>query len=169
MTTQSPTLRLATEQDIPSLIALVLTSFRSFPLFEYLYSPLNTNLDYFQDTIYHWTARFLLGISDPATEIIVAELPAGGLQAVGEGEDEAMRKGWEAWGWLERNGMDMERGEEEMVVVGYAVWEVRMGSFEAANSRSGIGDMSAEVAERCEFCFNFCQIVFFSFLEKTGK
>lgn len=86
------------------------------------------------------------------TEIIVAEVPAGCLEEVGDGEDEATRKGREALDWLERKGMDMKREEDEMVVVGYAIWEVRMGSVEGANLMLGIRDVSVEVVERCEFC-----------------
>ncbi|CAG8976480.1 hypothetical protein HYALB_00010616 [Hymenoscyphus albidus] len=104
----TPTPRPATEQDIPSLLPLVLTSFRSFPLFSYLHSPLDNNLDLFHDTIYHWTARFLIGILDETTEVVVAEVPGGSLnsgEGGGSGEgareerernDEVMRMGWEA-------------------------------------------------------------------------
>jgi len=90
---------------------------------------------------------------DSATETIVAEVPAGCLREVGDGEDEAMRKGREVLNWLERNGMDMKRRDDEMVVVGSVIWEVRMGSVDAANLLSGIGDASTEMVERSEFCF----------------
>ncbi|CAG8949132.1 hypothetical protein HYFRA_00004754 [Hymenoscyphus fraxineus] len=155
-----PTLRPATEQDIPSLLPLVLTSFRSFPLFSYLHSPLDNNLDLFHDTIYHWTARFLIGILDERTEVVVAEVPGGSLDS-GEGgggeggegareererSEEVMRMGWEAMGWLERMGMDMSKGEEEMVVVGFAIWEGRG----AEGGKMGDGDGNGEVGEKLQ-------------------
>jgi hypothetical protein len=119
------TLRLAIESDIPAITSLFLTSFRQFPLFAYLLSPLNTNLDYAHDTIWYWRRRLIVGLLDPGTQIVVAEAEKGSLSIV-EGPGEAWEQGMQTLEWAERNGLftSTKDGKE---VVGFAIWRVRRG------------------------------------------
>lgn len=67
--------REAVEADIPAIISLQLTSFRQFPLFYVLYSPIETKPDNARDTVFYWRWRLLLDLLDPDCLILVADLP----------------------------------------------------------------------------------------------
>jgi hypothetical protein len=117
------TLRLATESDIPAITSLFLTSFRQFPLFAYLFSPLNTNLEFAHDTAWYWRRRLIVGLLDPGTQIVVAEVEKGSLKVV-EGEGEDWEQGLQTLEWAERNGLftTTKDGKE---IVGFTIWRVR--------------------------------------------
>jgi len=119
------TLRLATESDIPAITSLFLTSFRQFPLFAYLFSPLTTNLDYAHDTVWYWRRRLIVGLLDPATQIVIAEAESGSLNVVESG-GETWERGLQTLEWTERNSLSTvsEDGKE---VVGFAIWRVKKG------------------------------------------
>ena len=50
--------RPATAADLPAVETLLLTSYRQFPLFSYLYAPLYRNLDWARDTRFFWRRQF---------------------------------------------------------------------------------------------------------------
>jgi hypothetical protein len=70
----SITLREATTEDIPALLSMLLTSFRRFPLFDYLYAPIRTDQANALDTLYFWDKRLRKTLWDPLSTIIVAEI-----------------------------------------------------------------------------------------------
>jgi hypothetical protein len=118
------TLRPAIESDVPAITSLFLTSFRQFPLFAYLLSPLNTNLDHAHDTIWYWRRRLIVGLLDPGTQIVVAEAEKGSLEVV-EGRGEAWEQGMQTLEWVERNGLSTT-----------TIWRVRRGE---GNEGGGLG------------------------------
>lgn len=94
----------ATPAHIPALIALLLTSFRQFPLFATLYSPLDENLEFASDATWFWTSRLQLELLDPQSSVIVAEI----------GEDDGTGS-WEsrARGGVERDGNEDLNGYQD--------------------------------------------------------
>ena len=138
MNKPQPTIRLARESDIHAILSLFLTSFRQFPLFDYLFSPLNKNLDLAHDTVFYWRRRLIVGLLDPETSIIVAEAPKGELRAVeGEEGDERYKQAVDSLEWTERNGLSTTDGKN--VVVGFAIWKVRRGESGDVYRDFGLG------------------------------
>jgi hypothetical protein len=121
-------IRLAQESDLTAVLALLLTSFRQFPLFDFLYSPLNENFDVAHDTVFFWRRRLLLDLLDPETSVIVAEAPLDSLVSARVEEpdsqaDPIYQKSLGALGWTQRNGLSTRSTlTGENVVVGFAVW-----------------------------------------------
>jgi hypothetical protein len=124
------TVRPATESDIPSILSLLLTSFRRFPLFTELYHPIDKDISFAHDTLWFWRRRLLLGFLDPGCTILVAELPA---TESGRSRDELQGKeeerSWEMYDWLTKTvglSQTVSGGKkEEKVVVGFAIWKTR--------------------------------------------
>jgi hypothetical protein len=81
----NPTVRPATESDLPALLSLLLTSFRQFPLFSFLYAPLDADLSAARDTVFFWRRRLLRGLLDPRVSIVVAEVAEGEVLERGRG------------------------------------------------------------------------------------
>jgi len=128
--------RSATEADLPALLSLLLTSFRQFPLFAFLYSPLDTDLSATHDTIFFWRRRLLLGLLDPGVTVLVAEIPIDltegrSARPVGEeyeGMDGVEKESWRMLDWVREKGLRQEsRVSHGMVVVGFAIWNLRLG------------------------------------------
>lgn len=132
----SATVRRAKESDIPAILALLLTSFRQFPLFSLLYSPLYTDKAAALDTVFFWRRRLLLDLLSVTSEIIVAEVPQShapqsskptndGLHDLDELEDES----WRMLDWCTTQGRlgQASTTNPGLVVVGFAIWEFREG------------------------------------------
>jgi len=83
---QEVSIRLARESDLTAILALLLTSFRQFPLFDFLYSPLDEDFDVAHDTVFFWRRRLLLDFLDPEASVIVAEAPLDSLVSASAGE-----------------------------------------------------------------------------------
>lgn len=135
-------IRLATEADLPAMLSLLLTSFRQFSLFSFLYSPLNTNKDFAFDTIWVWRRRLLLGLLDPSVSIIVAELDEGVAPTLIKpdgrrepGDDSMVEESWRMLEWVETKGSLSQSSvaEKAKIIVGFAIWKVRLGE-KAGNS-----------------------------------
>jgi hypothetical protein len=142
MTSPNPHIRLATEADIASLLPLILTSFRQFPLFLYLHEPLNKNLDLAHDTLWLWERRLGIAIADPTTKIIIAEID----RVSGDVKNE-LPENREILEWLEGNGFQRREGDKE--IIGFAIWEIRLGRDVVENERLGSVEPGAEAQEKC--------------------
>jgi hypothetical protein len=147
-------IRLATEDDIRAILALLLTSFRQFPLFDFLYSPLNDNLNAAHDTVFFWRRRLLLSLFDPDVSIVVAEAPASSLAASAnamtdeEQNDPVFKQSVRAFEWTERNGLlSVSPSSEENAIVGFAIWRFRAG--EKAKAGDGSKKTKASWYNRC--------------------
>jgi hypothetical protein len=140
------TIRPATESDLPALLSLLLTSFRQFPLFAFLYAPLDTDLSTAKDTIFFWRRRLLLELLDPGASIVVAELAeAEGVVGRergrgGEGErlmTDVERESWRMLDWIGARG-GLSQGSwarPGWAVVGFAIWNVRVGHAAGVGER----------------------------------
>jgi hypothetical protein len=130
---QRISIRLAREGDLTAILALLLTSFRQFPLFDFLYSPLDTNFDFAQDTVYFWRRRLLLDLLDPEASVIVAEAPLDSLASARVGEpcsenDPINQKSAAALDWTECNGLSTRSTlAQGNAIVGFAIWRFRNG------------------------------------------
>ncbi|KAH0537442.1 hypothetical protein FGG08_005750 [Glutinoglossum americanum] len=126
-----PTLRPAQPRDIPAITTLILTSFRHFPLFDFLYAPLRDNVEYARDTVFFWSRRVRAAVYDRASTVVVAEVPLGSLGLAGEGQEEGEGAvSWRMLAWTEGeaglsqvvDGGGGGAGGASMVVVGFAIW-----------------------------------------------
>jgi hypothetical protein len=152
MSSPKPLIRPATEADLPAILSLLLTSFRQFSLFSFLYSPLDTNKDAAFDTIWVWRRRLLLGLLDPSVAIIVAEIdeeaPPTLSRTGGEGEEgeEMVEESWRMLEWVKTRGALSQRSttEKEKMVTGFAIWRVRVG--EKIEKRDSAGEKRSWVA-----------------------
>jgi hypothetical protein len=126
-------IRLTTEADIPALLSLLLTSFRQFELFSFLYSPLYTNKEAAHDTIWVWRRRLLIGLLDPATNIIVAEIDEGISPTLVKREqvegDGLQEESWRMLEWVTSRGRLSQSSKviPRKVIVGFAIWRDREG------------------------------------------
>ncbi|PMD53092.1 uncharacterized protein K444DRAFT_619758 [Hyaloscypha bicolor E] len=130
---QRVSIRPAHKSDLTAIVALLLTSFRQFPLFDFLYSPLNRNFDVAHDTVFFWRRRLLLDLLDPEASVIVAEAPLNSLVSVLGGEpddqnDPIYQKSVAALDWTERNGLPARSTlSQDNCIVGFAIWRFRKG------------------------------------------
>lgn len=130
---QGVSIRLARKSDLTAILALLLTSFRQFPLFDFLYSPLDENFDVAHDTVFFWRRRLLLDLFDPEASVIVAEAPLDSLVSASAGEpdsqtDPIYQKSVAALDWTERNGLPTRSTLiSENAIVGFAIWRFRSG------------------------------------------
>ncbi|CAF3444562.1 unnamed protein product [Fusarium graminearum] len=67
-------IRRAEEADLDALTTLILTSFRQFQLFAYLYSSLQSSPASASDTLWYWRRRLHLEMLDPYTDVLVADI-----------------------------------------------------------------------------------------------
>jgi hypothetical protein len=133
-------IRPATPQDLSALTTLVVTSYRQFPLFNYLYSPLSVNRNNATDTLWFWRRRILLEMLDPNSRVIVAEADQSTLTGVSldhhedienhkdavEVEDPRFKESQEMLEWTRRKlGRDPQMTSNGRVIVGFAIWFVR--------------------------------------------
>jgi hypothetical protein len=137
MSNPIPSLRRAEECDIPAILALLLTSFRQFPLFTFLYAPLDHNKDAAHDTIFFWRRRLLLDLLDPTATILVAEAPESfpaTTLASGDDLDEIEKESWKMLEWVTRKGkLSQSSGVTAgKLVVGFAIWRRRPGRGDEA-------------------------------------
>src|SRR6201995_5306958 len=105
MSTEQVVVRTAIEADIPAMLALLLTSFRQFPLFSYLYSPIAANIEAARDTVFVWRRRLLLEMLDPAAAVFVAEVPDSlepTQASPGDTDDQVERDSWHMLDWVTR-------------------------------------------------------------------
>lgn len=140
-TFQNPTSREADSADIPALLSLVLTSFRQFPLFAFLYSPLDTDIAFAHDTIWYWRRRFLLDILNPGVTVLVieAEILEGtpsdthpvsiydhGNHVV---EESTKAKSWRMLDWVTaKAGLSQASvTSPQKTVLGFSIWKDRIG------------------------------------------
>jgi hypothetical protein len=122
--------RLAREGDLSAILALLLTSFRQFPLFDFLYSPLDNDFDVAHDTLFFWRRRLLLDLLDPEAAVIVAEAPLDCLavSASSGDDDEVYQKSLKAQEWTEKNGLSTKSSSTKgCSIVGFAIWRFRLG------------------------------------------
>jgi ribosomal protein S18 acetylase RimI-like enzyme len=132
-----PTIRDATEGDIPAIVSLVLTSFRQFPLFAFLYNPLYNNKDAARDTIFFWSRRVLIDLLDPTTTVQVAELANDILptaRAADQSDDPIAEESWRMLEWLQRNSRlsQASKSSPGAIIVGFTIWKDRPGVDESA-------------------------------------
>ena len=148
-----PTVRLALASDIPSILSLVLTSYRQFPLFHHIYSPLTHDISTAHDTVFFWRRRIFLYLLQPAVTVLVAEVAAAAAltapKSAASGEvgcvDSVEGESWRMLEWVRREGLEEREGEVEAEVerrkgkkgrkkvVGFAVWKDRVGCHEDAS------------------------------------
>lgn len=125
MATLPCTIRRATLADIPAIVSLILTSFRTFPLFSHLYSPLQKDVSAARDTAFFWRRRARAAILDPQTSVIVAEAAAQDVEndaAVARSRGGGDDLSWEFLKWgSEVEGLSQET-QDARVVVGFAIW-----------------------------------------------
>ena len=136
-------IRDATEDDIPAIVSLVLTSFRQFPLFAYLYSPLTENKDTARDTVYFWGRRVLLDLLDPASTVHVAEVPNDVAQSTTspqDSDDPVEQESWRMLDWvLQNSGLSQaSRTTSGYVIVGFTIWKDRVGEGTSAVERAAV-------------------------------
>jgi hypothetical protein len=117
----SPALRVADKGDAPAIISLLLTSFRTIPLFALLYAPLQLNKDNAFDTVYFWSRRVHLAIADPSSDVLVAELPITYLDNVPEWRNSdggGNNASWQMFEWVQRRArLEQTRLKSGTVVV----------------------------------------------------
>jgi hypothetical protein len=137
MSELTASIRQAKECDIPAILALLLTSFRQFPLFTFLYVPLDHDKDAAHDTVFFWRRRLLLNILDPAVTILVAEVPESFPAAMltREGDvDEIEKESWNMLEWVRRKGKLSQSSDVNVgkLIVGFAIWTYRPGHGDEA-------------------------------------
>lgn len=131
-------LRPAGFTDINAIISLVLTSFRHFPLFDYLYEPLRSNINYAHDTVFFWNRRLRIGLCDPNTTIMIAEVPSDQLgQTIEDAgsarskrvqrNDEETEEAKKMLTWVEeKTGLSQTYTSpsdgRQMTIVGFSIW-----------------------------------------------
>lgn len=117
-------IRRSARQDIPSLVSLVLTSFRRFPLFDFLYTPLRSDINNARDTIFFWNLRLRKALLDPSAIIIVAEVPPEWLPNTPKDDPRTIdQDSWEVWDWLQSQGKPYSNGGfRENSIAGFALW-----------------------------------------------
>lgn len=125
-------LRRAEATDVPAIVMLVLTSFRQFPLFSFLYSPLYEDKSRAKDTIRIWKRRVLLDLLDPATCVVVAELPkciAATYSLNKNVDDLADDESWQMLDWINKTQMltQSSTNHPDSLIVGFAIWNDRQG------------------------------------------
>ena len=138
-----PTIRDATEDDISAIVSLVLTSFRQFPLFAFLYSPLDNNKDAARDTIFFWSRRVLVDLLDPTATVQVAELANYSLPTVQDADqsnDPIMEESWRMLEWLQRNSRlsQASKSSPGAIIVGFTIWKDWPGVDEATAKQAAV-------------------------------
>ncbi|CAG1962317.1 unnamed protein product [Fusarium graminearum] len=129
-------IRRAEEADLDALTTLILTSFRQFQLFAYLYSPLQSSPASASDTLWYWRRRLHLEMLDPYTDVLVADI--GVEDKSPDAGDDMGAKYLHEWvatrmdrkdpqiqkvDKLRISGRDASMGDR--LVVGFAIWNVR--------------------------------------------
>jgi hypothetical protein len=120
-------LRQSARQDILSLVSLILTSFRRFPLFDFLYSPLRSDINNAHDTIFFWNLRLCKALLNPSAILIVAEVPPERLANIPEDDPRTIdQDSWEMWDWLQSQSKPcFNNGFRENSIAGFALcWRV---------------------------------------------
>ena len=126
--TLKPSLRFTNNTDVPAIISLLLTSFRAFPLFDFLYTPLRTDKDNAFDTVFYWSRRVKLAISDPSSSVLVAEIPPGEVESLASWENREIgdEDAWKMLDWARtRGGLDQVVSERGTIIVGFSIWRWR--------------------------------------------
>ena len=137
------TVRQAEEPDIPAILSLVLTSYRQFPLFNYLYSPLEYDKDAAHDTVFFWHRRVLLDLLNPTVMILVAEVPttlSPTNASPGDGADPVELESWRMLEWVLRN-RKLSQASNKMpgsVVAGFAIWKDRLGGRAGPSEKAAV-------------------------------
>jgi hypothetical protein len=147
--------REAEETDIPAILSLLLTSFRQFPLFTYLYSPLDENKDAARDTVFFWRRRILLGLLDPSVKIIVAEVPetlSPAAATSSDTEDLVELESQRMLDWIELNGTLSQASKKTPggVVAGFAIWRDREGHGSSSKEKPELQKPDLISWSRCE-------------------
>jgi len=125
-------LRLATRDDIPAIVALVLTSYRRFPLFDFLYEPLRRNINNANDTLYFWKRRTKKSLLDHSSQLVVAEIDVPtSWQEPTKSQDPMDEESWRMLRWLQAKRKIATSSASKSVVVGFALWR-----FEGEDSPS---------------------------------
>lgn len=113
----------ATEDDIPALLVLLLTSFRQFPLFGFLYVPLDDNIEAARDTIFFWRRRMLLDLLDPSTDVTIAEVSVNHSCKVGRaGLSKIEEQSWQMLDWVTHEAhLSQISKTSGNIIVGFAI------------------------------------------------
>lgn len=126
MNSQAMTLRSATPADIPAMLSILLTSFRDFPLFDFVYSPLNQNIEHASDTIFFWGRRIEAAIYDPQSDVVVAECSPLSLDST----DAPTHNPSEMLNWVVSTGkLSQISTETGQLVVAFAIWRWKGGAL----------------------------------------
>ncbi|KIW07781.1 uncharacterized protein PV09_01707 [Verruconis gallopava] len=126
MTAVTVHLREATVDDIPAMLSMLLTSFRRFPLFDYLYAPLHDDVSNASDTLYFWDKRLRKTLWDPSRTIIVAEgrncgLPSEPREAPTQ---QIERESWSMLSWINSSqALPLSSSQTVCTPIGFAVWQ----------------------------------------------
>jgi hypothetical protein len=128
----SASVRRAEECDLSAILALLLTSFRQFPLFAFLYAPLDHDKDRARDTVFFWRRRVLLDLLDPWATILVAEVPVSlppTTTTCAEDADAVTVESWRMLEWVTHKGKLSQSSKlaPGKMVVGFAIWKDRPG------------------------------------------
>ena len=136
MATLAPSVRVrpATIADLPAVLNLLLTSYRQFPLFSYLYAPLYKNLDWARDTRFFWRRQLRLTMLQPGATLVIAEtdapLPDNGPHTAKNDGDE-VKESSRMLEWIGAQGQTrVSTQEDDWQVCGWAMWMVRKGCGE---------------------------------------
>jgi hypothetical protein len=129
-------IRRAEEADLDAMTTLILTSFRQFQLFAYLYSPLRSAPSSASDTLWYWRRRLRLEMLDPCTDVLVADIDVADKSPDAANDMDA--KCLHEWVLTRRGQKDpqirtignlgirgRDGGLEDRFVVGFALWNVR--------------------------------------------
>lgn len=136
----SVAVRLASGTDIFAILCLLLTSFRQFPLFSTLYSPLQDDINNARDTLYFWRRRLILDLLDTSCDVIVAEVPKSELQrSEGDLTGEDNKRSTAMLAWLRQHfPQDIEPAGAKTSIAGFAIWRCRGQAFEERQVRPGL-------------------------------
>jgi hypothetical protein len=121
-------LRQARNTDVSTITSLVLTSFRQFPLFDYLYSPLREDIDNAHGTLFFWSRRVRAAVYDAAAMVMVAEVPFDWITAH---EGECNKESLEILEWTTKSArLSQAQESTRMTIVGFAIsrWKCAAGS-----------------------------------------
>jgi hypothetical protein len=150
------TVRSAEEADIPAISSLVLTSFRQFPLFNYLYSPLYDDINNAHDTVFFWSRRTLLDLLDPTANVLVAEVPktlSVTTTCPVNADDPVELESWRMLDWVLKKGKlsQESRKSPDKVVVGFAIWKDRLGHSASPSEKASLpkADWISSLRSKC--------------------
>jgi hypothetical protein len=118
-------LRPATSADIPSLATMVLTSFRRFPLFDLMYTPIRSDISLSRITLFYWNLRLRKALLDPSAIVVIAELQSPAQlpnQPIDKPETAEDEESWTMLKWIQTQPRYILPRGDGNEVVGFALW-----------------------------------------------